>query len=114
MAPAEREGEESSDDDIEIVPKSVDGYWLEYGDETPVSFTTLPDFKIDGEALSEKVVYVRGTQDNGMRLYVRSIAWKLELTKDAKPVFHLKTEKYWIQLMKPRKSYEDTIRSIIM
>ncbi|KAI5066302.1 hypothetical protein GOP47_0018926 [Adiantum capillus-veneris] len=113
MAPAEREGEESSDDDIEIVPKSVDGYWLEYGDETPVSFTTLPYFKTDDEALSEKVVYVRGTQDNGMRLYVRAIAWKLELTKDAKPVFHLKTEKYWIQLMKPRKSYEDTIRSII-
>ncbi|MCO5575510.1 hypothetical protein L7F22_029311 [Adiantum nelumboides] len=113
MAPADKEGEESSDDDIEIVPKSVDGYWLEYGDETPVSFTTLPFFKTDEEALPEKVVYVRGTQDNGMRMYMRAMSWKLELSKDVKPLFHLKTEKYWIQLLKPRKSYEETIRSII-
>lgn len=113
MEPAEKTGEESSDDDIEIVPKSVDGYWLEYGDETPVSFATLLYFKPDEEVLPEKVVYVRGTQDNGMRLYTRAMAWKLELTKDVKPVFHLKTEKYWIQLLKPRKSYEETIRSIM-
>lgn len=113
MGNADRTRDESSDDDIEIVPKSVDNYWLEHGDESPVSFATLPYFKTGEEAMPDKVVYLRGTQDNGMRLYMRAVAWKLELTKDMKPVFHLKTEKYWIQLLKPRKSYEESIRSIM-
>ncbi|KAH7286771.1 hypothetical protein KP509_32G022200 [Ceratopteris richardii] len=106
--------DDSSDDDIEVVPESVDGYWLELGDETPVSFTTLPYVKTDEEIPpSERVIYVRGTQDNGMRLYTRAMAWKLKLNEDLKPTFHLKTEKYWVELLKPRKSYEETIRSII-
>eukprot|EP00250_Pteridium_aquilinum_P006808 c16649_g1_i1 orf=128-4696(+) len=113
MEALDKARDESSDDDIEIVPKSLDNYWLEHGDETPVSFASLPYFKTGEETVPDKVVYVRGTQDNGMRLYMRAVAWKLELTKDIKPVFHLKTEKYWIQLLKPRKSYEETIRSII-
>jgi hypothetical protein len=93
-----RHGYASSDDDIEVRHDIVDQYWLESDDDTPVSFCLLPHHFGGVEQSAPEVeteVYLRGKSEDGMCLYVRAIAWKLELTNEMKPVFHLKTDKYW-------------------
>ena len=94
-------GYASSDDDIEIKHESVSNYWLVSGDETPVSFSVLPySFEDDEKVVPGMEIYLRGTSDKGMCLYVRALSWKLELSGEMKPTFHLRTEKYWYVTMK--------------
>ena len=111
---------DEDEDDMEVNCESVGNYWLEYEDETPVSFTTLPYFKeeenhdtdkdrflklsmennVFRNPNTEKPVYLRGINNNGMFLYLKALSWKLELKEDMKPIFYLQAEKNWYFLLR--------------
>ena len=109
---------DEDEDDMEVNHESVGNYWLEYEDETPVSFTILPYFKEEENhdgflkfnmennvfriPNTEKPVYLRGINNNGMSLYLKALSWKLELKEDTKPIFYLQAEKNWYFLLRLR------------
>ncbi|XP_068634166.1 protein ENHANCED DOWNY MILDEW 2-like isoform X2 [Aristolochia californica] len=107
---------ESSEDEEEIVPKSVNNYHFVDNEGEPICFSVLP-LKLDDEESQEdssKQVFLRGIADDGLqRIYKQIIAWKVQFEEQPE-ISVLSKEKYWIKLQKPRKSFEDTIRAILI
>eukprot|EP00249_Psilotum_nudum_P024832 c29302_g1_i1 orf=194-5161(-) len=112
------DGGDSSDDDSDTVPGKVDNYWLEDGQEQPISISILPLDSGDSNNVVSPTpgIFLRGTADSGLqRVYVKAEAWKLQFSKDDKVTFSIRTkQKHWIQLLKPRKSYEELIRGLLV
>jgi len=107
----------SSDDEGEVIPKVIDNFYFTDENQEPISFTVLPidwggDENKDGP---KKQVFLEGTADGGLqKIYKQAIAWKLNL-QEQKPVVSVKIkEGAWIQLQKPRKSFEEIIRSVLV
>lgn len=107
----------SSDDDLEPQLKAVENYYFVDDNDVPVSFDVLP-FQFDaaeGVASFKKDVYLRGFTDGGLqKVYKQVVAWKLVLDGDSPEIAVLSTEGSWIALLKPRPSYEETIRSVLI
>ncbi|CAL4998121.1 unnamed protein product [Urochloa decumbens] len=105
------------DDDAEPRLRAVQGYYFVDDDDAPVSFDVLP-FQFDAaeEVPSfKKDVYLRGLADGGLRnVYKQVVAWKLSLDGDSPEITVLCTEGSWIALLKPRPSYEETVRSVLV
>ncbi|PON94145.1 DNA (cytosine-5)-methyltransferase [Trema orientale] len=107
----------SSDDEAEALPLSVANYHFVDDKDEPVSFSVLPiqwreSEPIDGKKLQ---VFLHGTADNGLqKIYKRVIAWKFDLSNVKPEISVLSKENNWIKLQKPRKSFEDVIRSILI
>ncbi|XP_020252889.1 protein ENHANCED DOWNY MILDEW 2-like isoform X1 [Asparagus officinalis] len=107
----------SSDDEEELVPQSVTNYYFVDAEEAPISFATL-SIMFDGEEkpnASKGQVFLHGTGDEGLqKIYKQVVAWKLGL-EDAQPELTVLTkDNRWIKLLKPRKSYEASIRTILI
>lgn len=107
----------SSDDEGEVIPKVVDNFYFTDENQEPISFTVLPidwggDENKDGP---KKQVFLEGTADGGLqKVYKQAVAWKLNL-QEQRPVVYVKIKDgAWIQLQKPRKSYEEIIRSVLV
>uniref|UniRef100_A0A1J3GNX8 PHD finger-containing protein n=1 Tax=Noccaea caerulescens TaxID=107243 RepID=A0A1J3GNX8_NOCCA len=103
------------DEDEDSVPRSASSYYFEDDDETPVSFALLPiqwsvEEKVDGSAAG---FYLRGTSD-GLPLHKRVNAWRFDLSNFSPEIFVLTVDNLWIKLEKPRKSYEEVIRSVFV
>ncbi|XP_015695945.1 protein ENHANCED DOWNY MILDEW 2-like [Oryza brachyantha] len=107
----------SSDDDLEPQLKAVENYYFVDDNDVPVSFDVLP-FQFDAAeevASFKKDVYLRGFTDGGLqKVYKQVVAWKLVLDGDLPEITVLSTEGSWIALLKPRPSYEETIRSVLI
>ncbi|XP_057466283.1 LOW QUALITY PROTEIN: protein ENHANCED DOWNY MILDEW 2-like [Actinidia eriantha] len=107
----------SSDDEGEAVPNIVSNYHFVDDKDEPISFSELPVQWNDSEGLDRntKQIFLHGTTDNGLqKIYKQVKAWKFDLS-DAKPeILVLAKESSWMRLQKPRKSFEDTIRSILI
>ncbi|CAO2188932.1 unnamed protein product [Urochloa humidicola] len=105
------------DDDAEPRLRAVQGYYFVDDDDAPVSFDVLP-FQFDAaeEVPSfKKDVYLRGLADGGLRnVYKQVVAWKLALDGESPEITVLCTEGSWIALLKPRPSYEETVRSVLV
>lgn len=105
----------SSDDESELVPKNVSDYeFISVGDE-PISFAKLPVKWNKDETCgpNPEQIFLSGRTDNGLRrLYKQVIAWKFDLSYDKPEISVLSVEGYWIKLLKPRKPYQDIIRTI--
>lgn len=107
----------SSDEEGEIVPDSAINYYFVDKNEEVVSFSVLPLQWKEGEMLQEPAlpVYLCGTSDDGLqRIYKRVIAWKFELSFVLPEIYALSKDKLWIKLHRPRKSYEDSIKTILV
>ncbi|XP_009396089.2 protein ENHANCED DOWNY MILDEW 2 [Musa acuminata AAA Group] len=107
----------ASSDDDEIVPQIVTNYHLVDDDESPISFSVLPVQFSDGENQDavNRAVFLHGTTDGGLqKVYKQVVAWKLVLEDDQPKIMVLSKDKKWINLLKPRKSYEDTIRTMLI
>ncbi|XP_057473586.1 protein ENHANCED DOWNY MILDEW 2-like [Actinidia eriantha] len=106
-----------SDDEGEAVPNIVSIYHFVDDKDEPISFSELPVQWNDSDKLDckAKQIFLHGTTDNGLqKIYKQVKAWKFDLS-DAKPeILVLSKESNWIRLQKPRKSFEDTIRSILI
>ncbi|KAM7279882.1 hypothetical protein ACFE04_007016 [Oxalis oulophora] len=107
---------DSSDDESDS-PKSINQYWFANEADEPVSFGVLPVKWTDNDNVdvTDHEIFVRGNADNGaMKLYKRVIAWKIDLDNSKPDIKVFTKEKTWIKLEKPRKSFEDIIRSILI
>ncbi|XP_073003721.1 protein ENHANCED DOWNY MILDEW 2-like [Typha latifolia] len=106
-----------SDDEAEVMPQAVTNYYFVDREESPISFTVLP-ILLDGEEKlgdPKKNVFLHGTADGGLqKVYKEVTAWKLEFQGEQPEIAALSKDNKWIDLLKPRKSYEDTIWTIMI
>uniref|UniRef100_A0A2P2LWL4 Uncharacterized protein MANES_15G064900 n=6 Tax=Rhizophora mucronata TaxID=61149 RepID=A0A2P2LWL4_RHIMU len=107
-----------SEDEADAVPLLVSNYHFVDEKNEPISFALLPiqwnkDEGVDGEKKDEMFLY--GNMDNGLqRIYKEVVAWKFDLL-DAIPEISVCTkDNVWIKLGKPRKSFEETIREVLI
>ncbi|KAA8523606.1 hypothetical protein F0562_010029 [Nyssa sinensis] len=107
----------SSDDEGESLADTVSNYYFVDEKDEPISFSELPVQWNESESPEGKgkQIFLHGTADNGLqKIYKQVTAWKFDLA-DAKPeILVLSKENIWIKLQKPRKIYEDTIRTILI
>ncbi|XP_062191405.1 protein ENHANCED DOWNY MILDEW 2-like isoform X2 [Phragmites australis] len=107
----------SDEDDVEPRLTAVENYYFVDDDDAPVPFDVLP-FQFDAaeEVPSfKKDVYLRGIADGGLqKVYKQVVAWKLGLDGESPEITALSTEGSWIVLLKPRSSYEETVRSVLV
>lgn len=108
----------SSDDESEAVPHTVSNYHFVDGNEEPISFSELPVQWNDVEGVDcegkQKQIFLRGTADNGLLIYKQVTAWKFSLSDVNPEISVLSKENNWINLQKPRKSFEGIIRTILI
>lgn len=107
----------SSDDEAETLPQAVSNYHFVDQKEEPISFSILPIKWDEGERLegSQKPVFLHGTIDHGLqKVYKQVTAWRFNISGSKPEISVLSKENMWIKLQKPRKSFEDTIRTILI
>uniref|UniRef100_A0ACD5Y388 Uncharacterized protein n=1 Tax=Avena sativa TaxID=4498 RepID=A0ACD5Y388_AVESA len=105
------------DDDSEPQLKVVSDYFFIDEDKHPVCFSVLPiRFKEDTDEVPqcESSVFLRGTADPGILVYKQVVAWKLGLEGRQPQIAVLSKEGNWINLAKPRNSYEENFRTIFI
>jgi len=107
----------SSDEEGEIIPDLVNGYWFENAKEDFVSLSSLTLLFSISEMecdLGEKV-FLRGTTDDGLqKIYKQIIGWRFELPYEQPEISVLSKDKNWITLQRPRKCFESIIRTILV
>ncbi|XP_027907180.1 protein ENHANCED DOWNY MILDEW 2-like [Vigna unguiculata] len=106
----------SSDEEGEIIPV-VSSYWFENEKKDFVSLSSLTLLFSISEIecdLGEKV-FLHGKTDDGLhKIYKQIIGWRFELTYEQPEISVLSKDKNWITLQRPRKSFESTIRTILV
>ncbi|XP_060672411.1 protein ENHANCED DOWNY MILDEW 2 isoform X2 [Ziziphus jujuba] len=108
---------DSSDEEGEIVPDRVTDYHFISDKEEPISFTVLPLQWSEDESLDDvdRPVYLRGVADDGIqKVYKRVIAWRFELSFVQPEISVLSKDNKWLTLQKPRKSFENIIRTTLV
>ncbi|XP_020593200.1 protein ENHANCED DOWNY MILDEW 2 [Phalaenopsis equestris] len=106
----------SSDDEEVVVTQSITNYHFVDKDGVPISFSTLPII-MDDEKAKDPIheVSVRGTMDGGLQSVFKDVvAWRLRLEGDGPEIFVLSKDTKWIKLEKPKKSYEESIRTTLI
>eukprot|EP00262_Sarcandra_glabra_P020450 TRINITY_DN813_c0_g1_i3.p1 TRINITY_DN813_c0_g1~~TRINITY_DN813_c0_g1_i3.p1 ORF type:complete len:1283 (+),score=283.05 TRINITY_DN813_c0_g1_i3:209-4057(+) len=104
----------SSDEEEETMPQSVSNYHFVDNKDEPISFSVLPiQWGETGSLdITKKQVFLHGFTDGGLqKIYKQVTAWKLDLL-DEPVISVLSKDNDWIKLQKPRKSFEETIRTI--
>lgn len=104
-------------DETVCQPYSVSGYHFVDDKDESIAFHILPIQWSDGERQDGKKVkiFLHGTADDGLqKISKHVIAWKFDLSNEEPEILVLAKENSWIKLGKPRKSFEDTVRSILI
>ncbi|KAM3286954.1 protein ENHANCED DOWNY MILDEW 2 [Capsicum chacoense] len=107
----------SSDDEAEAVPSTVSNYEFVDDKDEPVSFAELTFQWNDAESLdgNKRHVFLRGTADNGLqKIYKQVTTWKIDSSRIEPAISVLSKENDWMKLEKPRKAFQDTVRSILI
>lgn len=107
----------SSDDEVDTQPLSVSNYHFVDDRDVPVSFSVLPIKWSESESLDGKKekVFLHGVADNGLqKIFMQVIAWRFDLSYVKPEISVLSKDGRWVKLLKPRKSYEDTIRTVLI
>ncbi|KAG2678170.1 hypothetical protein I3760_12G131600 [Carya illinoinensis] len=107
----------SSDDEADGLPQWVSNYYFEDDKDEPISFAVLPIQWKEGESQygNKELIFLHGTTDNGLqKIYKHVIAWRFDLSDVNPQIYVLSKENNWIKLQKPRKSFEDIIRTILI
>ncbi|XP_010252648.1 PREDICTED: protein ENHANCED DOWNY MILDEW 2 isoform X2 [Nelumbo nucifera] len=106
----------SSDDEDEVVPQSVANYHFVDAKDEPISFSVLP-IQWDKDESADDIkqhIFLHGTADGLQKIYKQVTAWKFDLSHGQPEISVLTKERNWIKLQKPRKSFEDTIRTTMI
>ncbi|RDX92857.1 Protein ENHANCED DOWNY MILDEW 2, partial [Mucuna pruriens] len=113
--------ESSSDDEAEAEARvqslSVSNYHLVDDDDVPVSFAELPIQWSDSENSDANIgnVFLCGVTDNGLRkIFIQVTAWRFDLSNVRPEISLLSKGGSWIKLQKPRNSFQDKIRTILI
>ncbi|KQJ96325.1 uncharacterized protein LOC100832660 isoform X2 [Brachypodium distachyon] len=106
------------DDDADPHFTAVDKYHFENGMQEPVSLSVLP-LKFDEidevACLDSTKVDLHGFADNGLHtVHAKVVAWRVGFDYEQPKITVLSSEGYWIELLKPRKCYEKTVRSVLI
>lgn len=109
----------SSDDEGETFADTISEYYFCDGDDEPLSFSKLPlqwtDSESENSSPTTGAIFLRGNADNGLqKLYKQVKAWKYDFSKSNPEISVLSKDNRWIKLQKPRKSFENEIRSILI
>lgn len=109
------------EDETEVQFLSVSNYHLEDDDGMPVCFSALPIQWGDSESSSGSAankdgkVFLHGSADNGLRkIFMQVTAWRFDLSYVKPKISLLSKDRRWITLQKPRKSFVDTVRTILI
>ncbi|XP_024966145.1 protein ENHANCED DOWNY MILDEW 2-like [Cynara cardunculus var. scolymus] len=108
---------DSSDDEGTTLLNVISDYYFVGAEDEPLSFTELPVQWVESESLDDNnsQIFLRGTADNGLQKLYRPVkAWKCDLSKVKPEISALSRDNNWIKLLKPRKSFEDMIRTILI
>lgn len=110
--------DDENDSEIEFQSLFVSNYHLEDDDEEPTSFSVLPIYWSDSESFDDAkkgLIFLHGSADNGLRkIFVQVIAWRFDLSGVKPEISLLSKDKRWIKLQKPRKSFQDTVRTVLI
>ncbi|KAA8524794.1 hypothetical protein F0562_011217 [Nyssa sinensis] len=109
----------SSDEEGEIIPDCITNYHFVNFKGEPISFSTLPlQWQWSGDEIPEGFsaqIFLRGSADDGLQqIYKKVIAWKFELSYALPEIYLLSKDKTWMKLQKPRKSFEVTVKTILI
>ncbi|KAF9666494.1 hypothetical protein SADUNF_Sadunf16G0235000 [Salix dunnii] len=109
----------SSDEEADTLPESVSTYHFANDKDEPISFSLLPIIWRENKNLDDEkknhMIFLKGSVDNGLRtIYKQVIAWKFDLSNTTPQISVLTKEKCWMELGKPRKSYEIIIRTVLI
>ncbi|KAG2682420.1 hypothetical protein I3760_11G190500 [Carya illinoinensis] len=107
----------SSDDEADVLPRCVSNYYFEDDEDEPISFSVLPIQWREGDIQDcvKEQIFLHGVTDNGLRkIYKHVVAWRFDLSNMNPEILVLSKENNWIKLQKPRKSFEDIIRTIMV
>ncbi|KAF5478990.1 hypothetical protein F2P56_005506 [Juglans regia] len=107
----------SSDDEADVLPQWVSNYYFEDDEDEPISFSVLPIQWREGDIQDcvKEQIFLHGVTDNGLRkIYKHVVAWRFDLSNMNPEISVLSKENNWIKLQKPRKSFEDIIRTIMV
>lgn len=104
-----------------MVPEFVSNYYfLDYEDE-PITFSALPLLWSEHDSINpdenslKGSVFLHGSADKGLKTIYREIqAWKIDLNNVSPVISVLSMENNWFKLQRPRKSYEDIVRSVLI
>ena len=109
---------DSSDEEGEIVAKYITNYHFTNNVEEHVSFTILPLqwSKDESQGDFETPVFLLGNvDDDGLQKIHKLVkAWRFELSYAQPEIYVLYKNGSWLVLQKPRKSFEKTIRTILI
>ncbi|KAF9610512.1 hypothetical protein IFM89_022792 [Coptis chinensis] len=96
------------------VEQSVKNYFFVDDKDEAISFSVLPMIWSENEVSTN--VYLHGIKDDGGpgRISHRVIAWKLDFSRDLPGISVLSVDNNWINLQNPRRSFVDTIRTILI
>ena len=106
-----------SDDAESSLSETVSEYYLMNEEEQPICFSVLPIKWSENEGLDAHAspVYLHGSIDNGLqKIYKQVVAWKVDIRSIHPQVWLLSKDQRWFKVIKPRKSYEATIRSVLV
>ncbi|XP_040988646.1 protein ENHANCED DOWNY MILDEW 2-like isoform X2 [Juglans microcarpa x Juglans regia] len=107
----------SSDDEADVLPQWVSNYYFEDDEDEPISFSVLPIQWKEGDIQDcvKEQIFLHGVTDNGLqKIYKHVVAWRFDLSNMNPEISVLSKENNWIKLQKPRKSFEDIIRTIMV
>ncbi|XP_075669468.1 protein ENHANCED DOWNY MILDEW 2 [Castanea sativa] len=107
----------SSDDETESLPDCVENYYFWDEKNEPISFIGLPIQWREGEILDGKKqqIFLLGDADKGLqKLHKQVIAWRFDLSNLKPEISVLLKGNHWTKIERPRKSYEDMIRTVLV
>lgn len=108
----------SSDDEADAGPRSVSNYYFVDDEDAPTSFSVLPFDWSESESVKEvekQQIFLQGSVDNGLQTIHKEVkAWKFDLLNEIPLISVLTKENNWIKLEKPRKSFEEIIRTVLI
>ncbi|XP_050903668.1 protein ENHANCED DOWNY MILDEW 2 isoform X3 [Lathyrus oleraceus] len=98
----------------------VSNYHLEDDEDEPVSFSVLPiqwsDSKVSNVDDDKRgKTFLHGTSDSGLqKIFMQVTAWKFDISGLKPEVLLLSKDGRWIKLQKPRKSFQDVIKTVLI
>ncbi|XP_019435650.1 PREDICTED: protein ENHANCED DOWNY MILDEW 2-like isoform X2 [Lupinus angustifolius] len=113
-----KKGMANSDDNDEPQSLCLSNYHLDDDNDTPLSFIVLPikwSESDEDDSVEQKKVFIHGyVHPNRLKKMFPVKAWSFNLSS-LKPILSLQTKDgNWIKLKSPRKSFEATIRTILI
>ncbi|VAI31337.1 unnamed protein product [Triticum turgidum subsp. durum] len=108
-----------SDDDDDSEPQFsvVADYFFVDTEKNPICLSALPirfEQSTDEATQCKRNIFLQGVADPGITVYKHVVAWKLGLEGKQPVITVLSVEGSWINLAKPRNSYEEKFRTIFI